>query len=137
MALFGFGVQPGDNRTMGDMIYDRLSGNRRQEFYVVNHDEKPKKARRAWFIFQKEPRTRDHEGGRIVRGMLSEVNQRIMRDDDWRRDQGGAAYMRGGYGVSVPEVDPGPPAGFMESPQIYGPPGGYYDGNGMWHDEGR
>jgi hypothetical protein len=141
MALFGFGVQPGDNRTMGEMIYDRLAGNRRQEFYVVAPQEpKAKKARRAWFIFQREPRVRDHEGGRIVRDLLSEVNQRVIREDDWRRDQGGAAFInRRGYGVTLPDVDPGPPAYFYETPQveIRGWPGGYYDGNGMWHDEGR
>ena len=138
MALFGWGIQPGDNRSMGEVFYDRLMGNRRQEWYVVAPQEKPKKAKRAWFIWQKPPPTRNHAGGQIVRDMMSEVNQRIIREDNWRRDQGGGAFVsRRGWGVSFPDIDPGPPAGFQDTPQIYGPPGGYWDGNGMWHDEGR
>jgi len=135
MALFGFGVQPGDNRNLGDVVHDRITGNKRQEYYVTSSNEpKAKKARRGFFIFQRESKVRNHEGGRIVREMLSEVNRGIIREDEWRRDQGGMQVGRGGWGQGVPDVDPGPPSGFLHSPQIYGPPGGYYDGNGMWHD---
>lgn len=131
MALFGFGVQPGDNRNLGDVVHDRLTGNKRAEFYVVSQSEtKPKKVRRAWLIFQKEPRVRDHAGGQIVREMMSQVNRRLIREDEWRRDQGGAVVGRGGYGVTIPEVDPGQPAGFYETPQVHdqGNPEGWIPG---------
>ena len=102
---------------------------------MSSEEPKAKKARRGFFIFQREPKVRNHEGGKIVRELLSEVNQRLIREDEWRRDQGGGAFInRRGWGVTFPDVDPGPPSGFLHSPQIYGPPGGYWDGNGMWHD---
>ena len=135
MALFGWGVQPGDNRSASEVFYDRvMGGGTRQEFYVTNPAEKAKKVKRSWFIFQRGERVQRVARDPIMRQVLGEINQRIMREDDWRRDQGGTVISRGGMGQAAPWFDPGPPSGFLDTPQISGPPGGYWDGNGMWHD---
>jgi hypothetical protein len=104
----------------------------------VDRNEKPKKARRAFLSFLGGSKAKRVTEDLIMRGVLGGIQEDIIRRDEWRRDQGGAQIGRGGWGQAFPEVDPGPGPGFLETPQVFGSaPGGYYDQNGMWHDEGR
>jgi hypothetical protein len=137
MALFGWGVQPGDTRNLSDVFYDRISGSaasHRMDIIHVKHNEKPKKARRSFLAFLGGSKVQQTAQDPTMRQLLGGAQQRIIEEDNWRRGQGGAAISRGGYGVTLPEVDPGPGPGFLPTPQIFGSPGGYYDGQGMWHD---
>lgn len=100
--------------------YDRITaGGDRIEFYSVDAGEKvkPKKARRGFFIFQRGRKVEQVTQDPIMRGVLGQINERIIREDEWRRDQGGAQVGRGGYGMGLPQIDPGPPRGFLPSPQ--------------------
>jgi hypothetical protein len=137
MALFGWGVQPGDTRNLSDIFYDRVSGSstsHRMDIIHVKHSEKPKKARRSIITFLGGSKVQRAAQDPTIRQVLGDAQQRDIQEDNWRRDQGGAAVGRRGWGVTIPEVDPGPGPGFVETPQIFGPPGGYYDPQGMWHD---
>jgi hypothetical protein len=114
-------------------------GGDRTSFYVEDYEagaRKPKKERTFFGISLGGGLASILFGDSRMRKQVGDANVEQIRKDDWRRDQGGGQRIIGGRWGQATDWAPGPPGGFVEVPQvrIYGTPGGYYDGQGYWHD---